>query len=771
MLRILRVLPILALVAAFAGFTQVRLDTDTLSLLPSAVPGVAELQRLNAHLADERTLVLLVEPKDIDNAEDEVAAVLGAVASVPGTRSVRDAMEGPAMEGNFAELAAYLTLNRSADDFAKQMEALQKDGLAKTLQAARATLATTFDGLEAAHAGHDPLGFTRHPVFGWLESGLAAAEEHESGVRVLLAEAEPDLAGYKDYAEWIGRVRTATKELPPRIGFTGSPAFAAEIGSAMEKDMSGTAGVCSVLVVLMFLVFQRSVRQLGALFFCLMLILGGALGMYGWAFGSLGLVSAGFAAMLVGLTVDYAMVVAREVIGAGSVSEGQAHSRKGIFWAALTTAAPFAVMMTSVMPGGSQLGFLVAVGLLIGAWVMNEWYPRLAFGVQPQARALVLPLRAFSPRSALRVMLGLIVLVLALIAPRFGDVRMAFDVALMEPAKTESLQALNRLQDFYPQWSQGVVHLVAHEGKAIDEKKLSDAIAKLQADGIAEDALLPSGMLPDPAAFDRNVAWFAAHPQWLEEVRAALDENGFTEQAAALPQAIYEASARWGVGGVEKAFAAVKEHPLFSGRVIEDAHGRAAVGALRLAKPADEALHARVRALDVSGVRCASWSLVKFDIEPMLERDVRLTVLPMILALLVTLLIALRSWREALLAMGLLLLGVLVVFTLALWTGDGSLHFLQILGLIILMGAGLDYMLHMTFALRRENGDVTRVLHGTGMAVLFCALTTAVGFGSLLMASSRAMADLGLVAGAGVMIMMALSLLVLPGLWRRVNGR
>ncbi len=194
MLRILRALPILALVAAFAGFTQVRLDTDTLSLLPAAVPGVAELQRLNAHLADERTLVLLVEPKDIDNAEEEVAAVLDAVASAPGTRSVRDAMEGPAMEGNFAELAAYLTLNQSETDFAKQMEALQKEGLAKTLQAARATLATTFDGLEAAHAGHDPLGFTRHPVFRWLESGLATAEEHESGVRVLLAEDnEPNL--------------------------------------------------------------------------------------------------------------------------------------------------------------------------------------------------------------------------------------------------------------------------------------------------------------------------------------------------------------------------------------------------------------------------------------------------------------------------------------------------------------------------------------------------------------------------------------------------
>jgi predicted RND superfamily exporter protein len=215
----------------------------------------------------------------------------------------------------------------------------------------------------------------------------------------------------------------------------------------------------------------------------------------------------------------------------------------------------------------------------------------------------------------------------------------------------------------------------------------------------------------------------------------------------------------------------VKEHPLFSGRVIEDAQGRAAVGALRLAKPADEALHARVRALDASGVRCASWSLVKFDIEPMLERDIRMTVLPMVLALLVTLLIALRSWREALLAMGLLLLGVLMVFSLALWTGDGSLHFLQLLGLIILMGAGLDYMLHMTFALRRENGDVMRVLRGTGMAVIFCALTTAVGFGSLLMASSRAMADLGLVAGAGVLVMLLLALLVLPGLWRRMNGR
>jgi predicted RND superfamily exporter protein len=98
------------------------------------------------------------------------------------------------------------------------------------------------------------------------------------------------------------------------------------------------------------------------------------------------------------------------------------------------------------------------------------------------------------------------------------------------------------------------------------------------------------------------------------------------------------------------------------------------------------------------------------------------------------------------------------------------LHFLQVQGFIVLMGAGLDYMLHMIYALRREKGHTVPILRGTGMAIVFCAVTTAVGFGSLLSASSRAMADLGLVAGAGVLVVMFLSLMVLPGLWVMVSG-
>ena len=90
----------------------------------------------------------------------------------------------------------------------------------------------------------------------------------------------------------------------------------------------------------------------------------------------------------------------------------------------------------------------------------------------------------------------------------------------------------------------------------------------------------------------------------------------------------------------------------------------------------------------------------------------------------------------------------------------------------MLMGVGLDYTLHLTFALRREKGDAVSVMRSTGTAIAFCAVSTAIGFGSLTLASNRALAGLGWLAGGGILLLALLILGLLPGLWLgRGDGR
>jgi uncharacterized protein len=756
---------------AMLGLKQIRIETDILGLVPASVAGVPELKRLNAQLADQRTLVLLLEAQDGQTLEEKhTEQLMQALRAVPGTQSVRDALSPPDMEQGFTPLVAYLTLNQPQAVFTQQLQQLSGSALDTNLDAAMSTLRTSLDAMAVTHAGYDPLGFMRHSIFRWQESMLAAAVDADGSAQVLLVEGAPAMGGYKEYAAWITQLKSVLAMQPALKGsFTGAPAFAAEIGSAMEQDMGGTAGICGLLVVLLFLVFQRSLRQLLALTACLVLNLAVALGLYGWFFGELGVVSAGFAAILMGLTVDYAMIVGREVQLTGSVKQGQAHSAAGIFWGSLTTAAPFAVLMTSVLPGGNQLGFLVMVGLLVGAAIMLWLYPGWAFGGKAARSPLVLPIPVL-PRRAAWVCFGLLWLGAGVSIWQYRDrAKLSFDMKSMNPTNISAMTTLQRLQKLFPAWDDGVVYLVAEEGNPVQSSALEAGLEKLKAAGCVRDWLLPEGLLPMEADFRANVKALLQREAWLAEVQQKLSAKGFSEKASALPQALLNQASAWAQTAASTAFTEVQKHPLLTGVVLPPLGSAkaAAVGAVRLDQLPSMELHKKLRALDATGVRVAAWPLLQFDMEPLLARDAKMTLLPMIAVLALALLIALKKWRDAAVAVGLLLLALAWVFALVLWQSKLGPHFLHILGLVLLMGAGLDYMLHVIFALRREGGAVQPVMASTGMAVIFCALSTAIGFGSLYFASNHAMADLGMISGAGVLIVLVLALVMLPGLWQR----
>jgi predicted RND superfamily exporter protein len=256
--------------------------------------------------------------------------------------------------------------------------------------------------------------------------------------------------------------------------------------------------------------------------------------------------------------------------------------------------------------------------------------------------------------------------------------------------------------------------------------------------------------------------------RWLPEVKAQLTEKGFVDKASALAEALIQQAQKWS-GNATKAFDQVRQHPLLRSVVLTPyaKAPAAAVGAVRLALEPSALMHKKLRALDATGVKVASWPMLQYDMEPLLAQDAKLTMLPMLGVLALSLLIALKSLRDALIAIALLMLSLAWVLVLVLAQSKAGPHFLHILGLVLLMGAGLDYMLHMIFALRRVQGAVAPVMASTGMAVIFCALSTAIGFGSLLFASNHAMADLGLISAAGVLFVLCLALFLLPSMLRR----
>ena len=79
----------------------------------------------------------------------------------------------------------------------------------------------------------------------------------------------------------------------------------------------------------------------------------------------------------------------------------------------------------------------------------------------------------------------------------------------------------------------------------------------------------------------------------------------------------------------------------------------------------------------------------------------------------------------------------------------------------MILGIGVDYGVHIVHEFREQEGPY-RMSPATAVAVLVDALTTLVGFGSLMIASHQGLQSLGRVLTLGVTCCLFTSLVMLP---------
>jgi hypothetical protein len=130
----------------------------------------------------------------------------------------------------------------------------------------------------------------------------------------------------------------------------------------------------------------------------------------------------------------------------------------------------------------------------------------------------------------------------------------------------------------------------------------------------------------------------------------------------------------------------------------------------------------------------------------------------------VVLLVDFRRPRRALLALTPLLLGVLFAVGLLGLFGV-PLNPANMIAFPLILGVGVDNGVHVLhdYLLRRAEGKAL-VSHAIGRGVLVKALTTMIGFGTLMISGERGLVGLGLILTLGVGGSMLTSLLFLPAL-------
>jgi uncharacterized protein len=138
-----------------------------------------------------------------------------------------------------------------------------------------------------------------------------------------------------------------------------------------------------------------------------------------------------------------------------------------------------------------------------------------------------------------------------------------------------------------------------------------------------------------------------------------------------------------------------------------------------------------------------------------------------LIAVLLLVLLMIRPTRAAFVAIGILMLGIVLMVGGAGWARV-HVTFLNFIALPITFGIGAEYALNVVTRYREER-DILRAVTSTGAAVALCSWTTIVGYGSLLAARNQALQGFGAMAIMGEVSCLSAAIVALPAfiMWRQ----
>ena len=785
---------LLLLVPIIAGLARLHFGVEVLDLLPAKVPAVQGLKIYQQHFANARELIVTVKATNREAAEQAAKSIAENLQRA--TNLVADATwQPPWIEhpDQTAELIAYLWLNQPPDAFADLAAQLSKTNLANILAATRAQLATTLSPNEIAQLSYDPFGLSRLPesIAGTV-SGFGRGQElfasADGTFRIIFVKARSELKGYRECTDWFNTVKQSVSAALPasnemEISYTGRPAFVAEISGSMEHDITLSVGGTSVIIAILFWLAHRRIKPMLWLLALLALILAATLALGGLVFGAINVISMGFAAILLGLAVDYAVVHYQEALAHPNLTipEVRRTIAPAIFWAAVTTISAFLVLNFGGLPGLAQLGSLVGIGVALSACVMIFAFlpPLFPNRMQPQTNPTppinkgesISPLNPSRRKFVFAVTTILILLCIAILFS--GLPKMDASANALQPRDSHAYATLEAIKINLGQKREPLWLIISGRDESEVAKKLDAVLPALNA-AISNQTLsgfmLPNALWPRPefqAANRANAQQLVAEG---ETLRTAALTNGFSEDALGLTRSILETWRRaatttnvfWPTNPISTW--------IFEKLAAREPQNIFAVGFLY---PATNAMAASFAQLDLQlprdGVWLSGWELLGGTVLAAVKSNLWKLLLPMAGLILLSLWLAFRRFAEIFFSLGILALSgfcLLAVMKLCGW----QWNLLNLMALPLILGTGVDYSIFMQLTLRRCRGDLQLAHRSVGRALLLCGGTAIAGFGSLGLSSNAGMSSLGRVCAIGIAGNMLISVFLLPVWWKYFLG-
>jgi predicted RND superfamily exporter protein len=520
----------------------------------------------------------------------------------------------------------------------------------------------------------------------------------------------------------------------------------------------------------------------------------------GLSVGQISAIGVGFAAVLVGLGIDYGIHggarFRQSLLALGERSAAMVatfrHTGPGIITSALTTAAAFAVLGLAHFRPLRELGLVVAAGIIsiliasatAGASLLVLSGPAAAAGSRPGLlwRLLGVTVERLVRLAARHPLPVLAVSALLTVLSLLGLSRLSLDPDLrsMRPADHPALAAEQVLADRFGLGLDTVTVLVP--GQDLDHALVRGKQIEAMLRAAAPEASItsPGQWLTTGAAVRERLAALAELPfaGAAQELRQALAEAGLNPAAFAPGLAALEAFAN----GRDPGAPARTAWPAWLGELIREGPDSTWI-ALRLRLPPSlwpegppAELVSRIKQT-APGSAVASAVAVGVELRTVAGQDVtRLSLIALVLVILVVIL----SFRGRLVESGLAAAPVILgsLWLLGLWGGLGrGIDLMSLAVLPIMLGIGIDDGLHAMHGARIDPAaGIQGSVIAAGRAMALTTLTTCVGFGSLTLSQVPGLRNGGLLVAIGVLACLLATLLVLPALAtlapdRRKSGR
>lgn len=790
------VLPVLmAGLMAIAGVGALRIsfEEDVFALLPHEEPVVSEAQLAIHRYRGLERIVVALESDDPTTLATAVDQADGSLRELEGISQVVSRIDPAAQDdiGNLYIGKAPLLFDQAMQQQVE--ERLNEDYYRRALQGYVDAQAGA-EGIKVVDTfRNDPFGFDELTLrrFQNLNSGFAGKTDAQGRIlsgdgrlAILLIEAELPSSNTGAGRDLMAAIDTALATLPEGVTphVIGAHRSSVDNAEVLKSDMHLTILTSVIAILLLFLLAFRAITPILVTLLSVGFGFSMALGSQGLIHGELSAITAGFAAVLLGISVDYAVHLLTTY---GSLEgEREDRARKALrhvgrpgFVAMLTTILAISMLRFSEFDGLHQLSEMAIAGIAGSLAFAFTGGPQLLrkFGPKPGAASAIsntigrLQVIRRTFRLPLLGLMALATLALALFLPSVG-----FDGDVMNlDGKTDSTRASEKLvAETFGQETLSRT-LVVVGGDTLEDALRQNDLAAHDLHEMGARYESAAWVLPASRTQLDNVArwrrfWNPERLRKLEQLIASVGVANPNNPERELRVSVKALAGFFSKLRLEKDPElldpnAMRERPLWLllGNFMSEQDGRWYVGttaqldASRLGE-----LKARQPAAIVLNKSAFVGRMIEF-----IRQDLLLVGGLSLLLVLVVLWLTFRNLREV--ATALVPVAGGMIWTLGLMGLLGiPFNIINTLVTVFIAGLGIDYgiFLVQTYRGSETPAQADERMKHAGAGVLVAALTTLFGFGSMALAKHPALFSVGVTTAIGVTSALVLTLTVVPTL-------